>query len=61
MLPCSGFIGTEEFKDGIKSIMPLVNDVELKDMITQFDGNGDGQISFKEFAEACMVLSRAKP
>ena len=47
MLPCSGFIGTEEFKDGIKSIMPLVNDVELKDMITQFDGNGDGQISFK--------------
>ena len=50
----SGEITPHELKTVLESLGDAVSDKEIKEMIKAADANGDGQIQFDEFVDACM-------
>lgn len=50
----SGEITPQELKTVLESLGDAVSDKEIKEMIKAADANGDGQIQFDEFVDACM-------
>ena len=50
----TGEISPQELRMVLESLGDTVTDKEIKEMIKAADTNGDGEIQFDEFVDACM-------